>query len=287
MLNNVGLSGGERKLLGRVLAGKLSLNELDELDPALAKLVWDNEDCARIELFDERYGDDWEWCDLHSLLLIAENVLSFHLAQYDEGQEVLHATPDGHFVICLVIEKCRLLQSPEDWKLHELIEVLDADDVGNEVLAAVAERYPSLAAAVPAKLGLVKRNDSRRIKNDVRSRGRRRIPAGEANLLVGNYLGKFPTATIRKVSLGTGVSTGAISKLPAWQGRLAKRKAGQAPSRPKEVSLTNKLEASIPVEDRQLAQLIAEQEEDSQSHRCLPVSPRVARRGGPRLEGPA
>lgn len=81
----------------------------------------------------------------------------------------------------------------------------------------------------------------------------------EANVKAREYLRSNPTATARELSDSIGCALGMVPNLPAWQAVQERLATGR---KPKAVSLTSRLEASIGESDETLERLIAEQEAD-------------------------
>jgi hypothetical protein len=80
------------------------------------------------------------------------------------------------------------------------------------------------------------------------ARGKRRIPKGQANILVDEHLRKHPEATLREIQQATGVSSGGISESAAWRAEKDRRRRnpGAGSSRdPKARPLTRKMLAVL------------------------------------------
>jgi hypothetical protein len=124
------------------------------------------------------------------------------------------------------------------------------------------------------------------------ARSRKRIPLAEAEILVRNWLSECvkddPFSVTRDaIAIATGVSTGSVSKTKAWRAFNERRKE-EAGTVPREVPLTDTLQAALPNDCKtplELAALMEEQEadeaEENRRHKEAEESRRRNRRHGP------
>lgn len=132
-----------------------------------------------------------------------------------------------------------------------------------EVRSITAEKPPSIDASASHRENVV---PTIIIPPAARRRG---IPLDEASMLVRQWLAakaKDNPATITRdaVAAGTGVSAGQVSNTPAWKA-FRERRDSEKKQSAREVSLTDKMQAVIPVDGErpdELAALIEEQGKD-------------------------
>ncbi len=74
---------------------------------------------------------------------------------------------------------------------------------------------------------------------------KRTIPKDEAEIMVREFLKKYPEATARDTSKGTGVSMGQLPKLASWRAEMAKRNAAKDPKKRKTQRMTKKMALAL------------------------------------------